>query len=173
MEKSGLMPVECVMASCENVIWRAYRAPAVVLSKKINVSNYWKSDILAASVRPAAVSTAGVALLTHTVSRRLPAGCTASCRNAQSRATTRSVTQSVSGAATDRPPPEVPEHPSFQEYCRVCMTKIRGVEEQMRESVAAKDLEQLEHAIEIGTLINVVSATRQRLLLRCSAQRCF
>ena len=31
MEKSGLMPVECVMAGCDSVIWRAYRAPAVVL----------------------------------------------------------------------------------------------------------------------------------------------
>ena len=52
MEKSGLMPVECVMASCDNVIWRAYRAPAVVLTKKINISNHWRSDILvAASVR--------------------------------------------------------------------------------------------------------------------------
>jgi hypothetical protein len=51
------MPVECVMASCDNVIWRAYRAPAVVLSKKIAVSTRWKSDILvAASVRPAALS---------------------------------------------------------------------------------------------------------------------
>jgi hypothetical protein len=56
----------------------------------------------------------------------------------------------------------VPEHPSFQEYCRVCMTKIRGVEQQMRDSVETKDLEQLELAIEIGNTINVVRARCHR-----------
>ena len=123
MEKSGLMPVECVMASCGNVIWRAYRAPAVVHQKRINVSSRYRSDILAASGQARASRAAAPGSLEKDTS------------------------------------PVVPEHPSFQEYCRVCMTKIRGVEEQMRESVIAKDLDLLEKSIEVGELINVDKAS--------------
>ena len=88
MEKSGLMPVECVMAGCDSVIWRAYRAPAVVLRKRVNHAKYWASDMRVSQ-------------------RRL--------REEERR-------------GTENQPPEVPEHPTFQEYCRVCMTRIRGVE---------------------------------------------
>lgn len=156
MEKSGLMPVECVMASCNNVIWRAYRAPAVVLNKKINVSSHWKSDILvAASVCPCAAQHCHPQ---RTVPRDTETSVFVVQRQARA---TRSVTQGAPGVgAPDRAMPEVPKHPSFQEYCRVCMTKIRAVEQQMRESVEAKDLEQLDLAIEIGNAINVVRICR-------------
>lgn len=40
------------------------------------------------------------------------------------------------------------------------MTKIRAVEQQMRDSVEAKDVEQLDAAIEIGHAINVVRIRR-------------
>lgn len=158
MEKSGLMPVECVMASCDNVIWRAYRAPAVVLSKKIAVSARWKSDILVeASVRPL-FRRAASRRSSRPAHRDLTLRCTRCLLQRQARAS-RSVAPSQTGAgALDRAVPEVPEHPSFQEYCRVCMTKIRAVEQKMRDSVETKDLEQLELAIEIGNSINVVRA---------------
>ena len=115
MEKSGLMPVECVMAGCDSVIWRAYRAPTVVLRKRVNHAKYWASDMRVSQ-------------------RRL--------REEERR-------------GTENQPPEVPEHPTFQEYCRVCMTRIRGVEQDMLDAVDAKDLGALNGAIALGKEIHV------------------